>query len=336
MHSFYFAQTSSFHIPQSHWFFLIIGVVGILIFDLVTHVYKPHEPTVKESSLWLIFYVILASLFGVYSAYFYSGDFAVEYFAVFLTEYALSVDNIFIFIVIMASFRLQRKYQQKALLYGIVIALVLRLVFILLGATILEKFSFMFFIFAAYLIYTAISELREGIAQPDEGDPENYEPNLVIRLASKFLPVTQGFVGDKIIVRRAKKTYVTPFFLCILSIGTADLMFALDSIPASFGLSKHAFIIFSANAFALMGLRQMFFLVDALLSRLAFLHYGLAVILGFIGVKLCLEACHGMGWLVNVPMMSPMMSIVVVLSVLVVTVVSSLVYAGRKNEDQES
>lgn len=324
------AQSMQVHMHE--W--LVLGglVVALIGMDLFLHLRKPHEPTIKECTRWLVFYVGLAVVFGVYTWFRHSSKFAFEYFAAYFTEYSLSIDNIFIFIIIIGSFRVPRKYQQKVLLWGIVIALVLRLVFILLGATLLKSFSWLFFIFAAFLLWTAWNQLREGVEDrkdPDHDDDE-YKPNAVVRGARRIFLVTDGFVGDKMMVRRDHKTFVTPFFLCIISIGSADLMFALDSIPASFGLTSQPFIIFAANAFALMGLRQLFFLVEGLLERLVYLHYGLAAILAFIGFKLLVEACHGQGWLEFMPDIHPLVSLAAILVILVFTVVTSL---GKTKRD---
>ena len=323
------AQSMQVHMHE--W--LVLGglVVALIGMDLFLHLRKPHEPTIKECTRWLVFYVGLAVVFGVYTWFRHSSKFAFEYFAAYFTEYSLSIDNIFIFIIIIGSFRVPRKYQQKVLLWGIVIALVLRLVFILLGATLLKSFSWLFFIFAAFLLWTAWNQLREGVEDrkdPDHDDDE-YKPNAVVRGARRIFLVTDGFVGDKMMVRRDHKTFVTPFFLCIISIGSADLMFALDSIPASFGLTSQPFIIFAANAFALMGLRQLFFLVEGLLERLVYLHYGLAAILAFIGFKLLVEACHGQGWLEFMPDIHPLVSLAAILVIIVFTVVTSLVKTKR-------
>ncbi len=324
------AQSMQVHVHE--W--LVLGglVVALIGMDLLLHLRKPHEPKIKECTRWLIFYVSLAFIFGVYTWFRHSSKFAIEFFSTYFTEYSLSIDNIFIFIIIIGSFRVPRKHQQKVLLWGIVIALVLRLVFILLGATLLENFSWLFFFFAAFLLWTAWNQLREGVE--DRNDPEHndddYEPNAMVKGARKIFKVTDGFVGDKMMVRRNHVTFVTPFFLCIISIGSADLMFALDSIPASFGLTSQPFIIFAANAFALMGLRQLFFLVEGLLERLIYLHYGLAAILAFIGFKLFVEASHGMGWLTFLPEIHPLVSLGVILVILVLTVVTSL---GKTNRD---
>ncbi len=323
------ADAAGMVVHPVEWLLLAVLVIGLITMDLVGHVRKPHEPTLGEATRWLLFYIALAVAFGVYMIFRHSPEFSVEFFSTYFTEYSLSIDNIFIFIIIMASFRVPRAHQQKVLLYGIIIALVLRLIFILLGAALLERFSWLFFLFAAFLLYTAYAQVKEGVSGGDEGDPEEYEPNGIVRFAQRVFRVTDGFVGDKLVVRRAHKTYITPFLLCILSIGSADLMFALDSIPASFGLTKQPLIIFAANAFALMGLRQLFFLVDGLLERLIYLHYGLAAILGFIGVKLLVEACHGQGWLEGIPAIAPLASLGVIVVCVLITVVASLIVSRR-------
>jgi tellurite resistance protein TerC len=327
------ADAPDMQVHTLEWLALGVLVVALITTDLMGHVRKPHEPTMKEATKWLLFYVGLAVLFGVYMIFRHSSEFAIEFFATYFTEYSLSIDNIFIFIIIIGSFRVPRPYQQKVLLYGIVIALVLRLIFILLGAALLERFSWLFFLFAAFLLWTAYSQVKEGVSGDDKGDPENYEPNAVTKFAQKIFRVTDGFVGDRLMVRRAHKTWVTPFFLCIIAIGSADLMFALDSIPASFGLTSQPFIIFAANAFALMGLRQLFFLVDGLLDRLIYLHYGLAAILGFIGLKLLVEAFHGVGLLHQIPAIPPLVSLGVIVVIILITVVTSLTADKRAGKD---
>ncbi len=317
------------------WEWSVFGalVVGLIGMDLMIHLRRPHESTKRACTRWLVFYVSLAALFGLYTTVRHSPHFAYEYFSAYFTEYSLSIDNIFIFIIIIASFRVPRKHQQKVLLWGIVIALALRLIFILLGAALLESFSGLFFLFAAFLLWTAWSQARQGLQDPAEHqEDEEYKPNGFVRAAERIFRVTDGFVGDRMVVRRNRRTYVTPFFLCIVSIGSADLMFALDSIPASFGLTGQPFIIFAANAFALMGLRQLFFLVGGLLQRLVYLHYGLAAILGFIGVKLLVEACHGQGWLRSVPEIEPLTSLGVIVVVLTVTVAASLAASRRRDK----
>lgn len=322
--------TPDMQVHLLEWLILGLIVLGLIIFDLVGHVRKAHEPTMKEATGWLVFYVALAIVFGIYVLFKHSSEFAIEYFSIYFTEYSLSVDNIFIFIIVLASFRVPRKYQQKALLYGIVIALIMRLVFIILGAALLARFAWIFFFFALFLLYTAYAQVKEGLEDDEgKGDPDEYEPNAITRWTARVFKVTQGFVGDKLIVRRSSGWAVTPLLLCIVSIGSVDLMFALDSIPASFGLTHQPFIIFAANAFALMGLRQMFFLVDGLLERLVYLNFGLAAILGFIGLKLLLEAFHSVGMLEFIPIPPALISLGIVVTILAVTVVTSLLKTRR-------
>lgn len=309
---------------------MILIILGLIVVDLVGHVRKAHEPTMREATVWLVFYVVLALVFGIYLFVQHSADLSLEYFSVYFTEYSLSVDNIFIFIIVLASFRVPRQYQQKALLYGVVIALVMRFGFIILGAALLARFAWVFFFFAVFLLYTAYAQLKEGI-RGKKGDSEDYEPNAITRWTSRVFKVTQGFVGDKIIVRSSSGVAITPLFLCIVSIGSVDLMFALDSIPASFGLTHQPFIIFVANAFALLGLRQMFFLVEGLLERLVYLNFGLAAILGFIGLKLLLEAFHSVNMLEFILMPPAPLSLGVVVVILVGTVAASLIKTRHEN-----
>lgn len=328
------SSPADMQVHSLEWLILAFIVLGLIIFDLVGHVRKAHEPTMGEAIRWLIFYVGLAVVFGIYLIFRHSPEFSIEYFSVYFTEYSLSVDNIFIFIIILASFRVPRKYQQKALLYGIVIALVMRLVFIILGAALLARFAWIFFFFALFLLYTAFAQVKEGLEDDEgKGDPDEYEPNAITRWVSRVFRVTQGFVGDKLIVRRSAGWALTPLLLCIVSIGSVDLMFALDSIPASFGLTRQPFIIFAANAFALMGLRQMFFLVDNLLERLVYLNFGLAAILGFIGLKLLLEAFHSVDMLHSIPVPPALISLGIVVTILAVTVIASLLKTRRDTRD---
>lgn len=316
----------------SVWSWLILGAIVLVLitFDIVGHVRTPHAPTMKEAAWWSVGYIGLAILFGVLTWWEFGSVYAGEYFAGYLTEKALSVDNLFVFVLIMQSFRVPREYQQKALLSGIIIALVLRLVFILVGAAIIERFSAIFYLFGAWLIWTAIMQARQGVE--GESDDGEYRENRFTIFVRKVFPVTDGFVGQRFLARQHGKTYLTPLLLCVLALGTADLMFAFDSIPAIFGLTQEPYIVFAANAMALLGLRQLYFLIDGLLSRLVYLHYGLAIILGFIGVKLILHAMHennlpflngGEGF--HVPDIGIGMSLSVIGGVIVLTVVASLI-----------
>jgi tellurite resistance protein TerC len=310
------------------WFEIatFVGLTVLLIADLAIVARRPHEPSVKEASLWVGFYVTLALIFGLLLLAFTNGTFATQFYAGWLTEYSLSVDNLFVFVIIMARFRVPRHLQQEALMVGIIIALVLRGLFILAGAAVIERFVWVFYIFGAFLVYTAINLVRH------RGEDEDYEENAFIRRMRKVLPMTQDFQGAKIRVTEGGKKLWTPMVIVFLALGTTDLLFALDSIPAIFGLTREPFIVFTANVFALMGLRQLYFLLGGLLKRLVYLSMGLAVILAFIGVKLVLEAVHEnqypfMGHrepLESVPAIPTWLSLTVILGVLVVATVASL------------
>ncbi|WP_371744638.1 TerC family protein [Georgenia sp. TF02-10] len=272
------------------WAVLIAIILVMITVDIVGHVRTPHAPSLKEAAWWSVAYVAMAIIFGFIIWAVYGGRYGGEYFAGYVTEKSLSIDNLFVFVIIIAAFRIPRKYQQEVLLAGIVIALVLRAVFIAVGVQVIEAWSGVFYLFGAFLIWTAISQARQGVEDPDE--KEEYHENGFVRLVRRFLPVTEGFVGGKLLHRHHGKTFITPMLLAVLAIGSADVLFAVDSIPAIFGLTHEPYLVFAANAFSLLGLRQLYFLIDGLLDRLVYLHYGLAAILGFIGVKLVIHALH--------------------------------------------
>jgi tellurite resistance protein TerC len=322
------------------WFTIatFVGLTALLLGDLAIVARRPHEPSVKEATLWVSFYVTLALLFGLVILAVSGGQSATEFYAGWLTEYSLSVDNLFVFVIIMARFQVPRKLQQEALMVGIIIALVLRGIFILLGAAVIERFTWVFYIFGAFLVYTAINLVRHR----DEED--EYEENAFIRRMRKVLPITQDYHGSKIRIVENGKKFWTPMIVVFLALGTTDLLFALDSIPAIFGLTKEPFIVFTANVFALMGLRQLYFLLGGLLKRLVYLSLGLAVILAFIGVKLIMEALHTnelpfinggehIEWVPEIPIW---LSLTVILGVLVVATVASLVKTRGQLMDDES
>ncbi|WFN91142.1 TerC/Alx family metal homeostasis membrane protein [Arcanobacterium wilhelmae] len=322
------------HVDMWEWIVLGAVVIALILFDLLGHVRKAHEPTVGEAARWTALYVSLAVVFGVMTIVRHGGQFGAEFFAGYLTEYSLSLDNIFVFIIIIAAFRVPRLYQQKVLMYGIVIALVLRFVFILLGAAIIERFVWAFFFFGAWMLWTAFNQIKDGIEEGRERlagelEEEEFTPPLMSRMMSKWFNVTEGFVGAKLVTRRHGKTWITPLLLCIVSIGTIDLLFALDSIPAIYGLTAEPFIVFAANAFALLGLRQLFFLVDGLLERLIYLHYGLAVILGYIGYKLIVHAAHGYEMASFLPEPGIIFSVAFIIVTILVTVIASIIGARR-------
>lgn len=268
------------------WFLTIGIAVAVLIFDVVMIARNPHRPSTKELVTALAFYVGAAVLFGVWVWVSHGSQLAGEFYAGWLTEYSLSVDNLFIFLLIMAKFAVPEKFQQTALMWGIIIAIVLRGIFIWLGATAIDNFSWVFYIFGAFLIYTAIKLATEG-----ESDDEEYEENAFMRWVEKTLPSTKEWSG-KLFSKENAKRVVTPLFIVVIALGTTDLLFALDSIPAIYGLTKEPYLVLTANLFALMGLRQLYFLLGGLLQKLVYLSLGLSVLLAFIGVKLILHALH--------------------------------------------
>ena len=311
-------------VPAYVWTVTIVGIVGLLAFDFFFHVRKAHTPSLKESATWSAIYVGIALVFGLGVLVFGGPTMGTEYFAGYVTEKALSVDNLFVFLIIMASFKVPRADQQKVLLFGIVFSLIARTAFIFLGAALITSFAWVFYIFGLILLVTAGNLLK-----PDSHDDDS--DGLVVRLAKKFLPASQHYDGDKLFTVDDGKRVLTPMLLVMVAIGGTDILFALDSIPAIFGLTQNVFIVFTATAFSLMGLRQLFFLIDGLLDRLIFLSYGLAVILGFIGVKLILHALHentlpfiNDGEHVNVVEVSTGLSLSVILGVLLVTILASI------------
>ena len=320
------------------WGILALVAIGLVALDFLGHARRPHPPTAAEAARWTLFYVGLAAIFGVGIWLTNGWLYAQEFYAGWAMEWSLSVDNLFVFILILKAFRVPRENQQKALLFGIVIALLLRLVFILLGAALVARFSWVFFIFGVWLLWTAFSQVKETAT--GGGEDEEYEENAFIRVVRRVLPITDGFIGDRMLYRHGGRTYLTPLFVVVLALGSADLMFAFDSIPAIFGITSQAFLVFACNVFALMGLRQLFFLVDALLGKLVYLGYGLGVILSFIGIKLILEALHanklpfinggrGAEW---APEISVSVSLGVIVVTLVITVIASLVRSAMDEE----
>ena len=320
------------------WGILALVAIGLVALDFLGHARRPHPPTAAEAARWTLFYVGLAAIFGVGIWLTNGWLYAQEFYAGWAMEWSLSVDNLFVFILILKAFRVPRENQQKALLFGIVIALLLRLVFILLGAALVSRFSWVFFIFGVWLLWTAFSQIKETAT--GGGDDEEYEENAFIRVVRRVLPITDGFIGDRMLYRHGGRTYLTPLFVVVLALGSADLMFAFDSIPAIFGITSQAFLVFACNVFALMGLRQLFFLVDALIGKLVYLGYGLGVILSFIGIKLILEALHanklpfinggrGVEW---APEISVSVSLGVIVVTLMITVIASLVRSAMDEE----
>ncbi|KMO79795.1 tellurium resistance protein TerC [Mycolicibacterium chubuense] len=330
------------NVSALEWGITLSATIAILLFDVIVIGRRPHEPSRRETGTALTIYVGLAIAFGVWTWFFHGSQFGVEFFAGWLTEYSLSVDNLFIFLIIMASFKVPRVYQQQALLVGIILALIFRGIFIALGAVAIEQFSWVFYLFGAFLVYTALKLVRDT-------DHDDDAENGVVRFAQKHLKFTDTWDGLKLWVKdhsaNGAGRLMTPMFLVIVALGTTDLLFALDSIPAIYGLTREPYLVFAANVFALMGLRQLYFLLGDLLKRLVYLSQGLAFILGFIGVKLLLHALHenelpfiNGGEPVPVPEIPTLASLGVIVVTLLITTAASLyktrVHDVRKAEDE--
>ena len=320
------------NVSTLEWSITVGVTIAIILFDVFVVARKPHEPSMKECATYLAIYVGLAVAFGIWTFSYHGSQYGVEFFAGWLTEYSLSIDNLFIFIIIMASFKVPRKYQQEALLVGIIIALVFRGIFIAVGAVAINNFSWIFYLFGAFLIYTAINLIRDT-DHDDDGE------NAVVRFARRRFNLTEQWDGLKLVVKENGRRALTPMALVIIALGTTDLLFALDSIPAIYGLTKEPYLVFTANVFALMGLRQLYFLLGDLLKRLVFLSQGLAVLLAFIGVKLLLHALHenelpfiNGGEHVKVPEIPTLASLGAIVVILGTTTVVSLWYSRRPPE----
>ena len=331
------AVTPRLDLHPSIWFVTIGIAVAVLAFDVYWIARNPHRPSTKEVALALSVYVGAAILFGIWLWSYAGAQLAGEYFAGWLTEYSLSVDNLFIFLLIMAKFAVPERLQQFALMVGIVIAIILRGLFIWLGATAINSFSWVFYIFGAFLIWTAWKLIGEG-----ESDDDEYEENAFMRAMEKRFPATKEYQETKLFVHDAGKRLATPLFFVIVALGTTDLLFALDSIPAIYGLTKEPYIVLVANLFALMGLRQLYFLLGGLLKKLVYLSYGLAVLLAFIGVELLLHALHenelpfiNGGEPVNVPEIPIAVSLGAIVVILGVTTIAS-VWKSRRDAAQAS
>jgi tellurite resistance protein TerC len=314
------------NVPVWVWAVTVVAILAMLAVDYIGHVRTPHAPSLREATRWSIVYVAIAVVFGLVVWAVWGGQYGGEYFAGYITEKSLSVDNLFVFVLIMTSFRVPREYQQKVLLIGITIALLMRTVFIVVGATMIANFSWVFYIFGAFLVWTAIAQARHS------GGDDEFKENAVLRVTRRVLPTTDSYVGDKMIAKIDGKRLVTPMLIVMVAIGSADLLFAVDSIPAIFGLTQETYLVFTANAFSLLGLRQLYFLIDGLLDRLVYLNYGLAAILGMIGVKLLIHALHtnelpfinGGEHVEAIPEISTPVSLGFILVVLTVTTVASL------------
>ncbi|GAA5112516.1 TerC family protein [Alloalcanivorax gelatiniphagus] len=325
------------------WVWIATGVVTVAIFtfDLLVVGRRPHEPSMKECATYLSIYVGLAIVFGIGVWLTWDAQHGLEFFSGWLVEYSLSIDNLFIFIIIMAKFAVPKELQQYALMIGIVMALVMRAIFIAVGAAAIENFSWVFYLFGLFLVYTAVKLAKEG----GEDEDDEFEENKLVAFIERRFPATSEWHGKKLFVSGdGAKRMITPMFIVIITLGTTDLLFALDSIPAIFGITKEPYLVLTANIFALMGLRQLYFLIGGLLQRLIYLSYGLAFLLAFIGVKLFFHALHenelpfinggehlDYAWL-EIPIW---LSLVVIIATLAVTAALSLFVSGRMSPQEQ-
>ena len=316
------------NVPAWLWVVTVNGLSAVIFLDFYLISRTPRDPSMRECSAWIGVYVSLAVLFGLGVLVFEGPRYGGEFFAGWITEYSLSVDNLFVFVIIMSAFAVPREYRQKVLSIGIVIALVMRGVFILIGYEAITRFDWLFYVFGAFLVYTA----WKLMAHKDEEEDE-FTENAMLRFVKKIVPATDKYEGARMTTKVAGRRMVTPMLIVMVAIGTTDLLFALDSIPAIFGLTKEPYLVFTANAFALMGLRQLFFLIGGLLDKLVYLSIGLSVVLGFIGLKLISEALHhdGVAWAPEVPIL---VSLGIIVGTLAVTTIASL-WKVRRDRDKE-
>ncbi|GAA4592822.1 tellurite resistance protein TerC [Actinoplanes octamycinicus] len=314
------------HVSGMVWLLTVLGIIGLLLFDFFFHVRRAHVPRLREAALWTSIYVSIAILFGAGVWVFGGATMGTEYFAGYVTEEALSVDNLFVFLLLLGSFKVPRADQQKVLLVGIAVSLVARTAFIFLGAALINSFAWIFYLFGAILLVTAGNLVR------GHGDDSDEAPdNIVIRVARRVLRTSDTYDGDKLVTYRDGKRVLTPMLLVMVAIGGTDILFALDSIPAIFGLTQNVYLVFTATAFSLLGLRQLYFLIDGLLDRLVYLSYGLAAVLALIGVKLVLHAMHqnnvpfiNDGEPIGVTEIPTLASLGIIVGVLLITVVASV------------
>jgi tellurite resistance protein TerC len=299
------------------WALVVGAILALIVVDLLTVSRKPHDVMFKEAAIWSIFYIGVAIAFGVWVWQTAGSQFGTEYFAAYLVEKSLSVDNLFVFIIILAQFAVPSIYHQRVLMFGVILALVLRAIFIAVGAAALAAFSFTFVIFGAILIWTGV-----GLFKHWDEDPSP-EDNKLVKAVRKRIAMTDEYDGSKIFTRINGKRIATPMFLVMIAIASTDLLFALDSIPATFGVTQEPFLVFAANAFALLGLRALYFLLKGLLDKLVYLSLGLSIILMFIGVKLIMTYVHEIWY--EVPKIPTLVSLAVIALILIVSTVASLI-----------
>ena len=321
------------HVEPWVWAVTLTLAVGFLIFDVFYIGRRPHEPSMGESARHLAFFIGAAAAFAIGVFVVSGSSYGAEFVGGWLTEYSLSVDNLFVFLIIMTKLRVPRELQQSALLVGIVLALILRGAFIAAGAAAINTFSWVFYLFGAFLVFTAV-RLARGEDMDSGGE---YDEGRAVRWIRRRVPSTDDYHGAHLVVRRDGRRLITPMMIVIVALGTTDLLFALDSIPAIYGITQEAYLVLTANIFALMGLRQLYFLIGGLLERLVYLSVGLSVLLGFIGVKLILHALHenelpfinGGEHVSGAPDVPIWLSLIVIVGILLITVVASLAKSRR-------
>ncbi|MFC3491711.1 TerC/Alx family metal homeostasis membrane protein [Glycomyces rhizosphaerae] len=309
------------------WAVTIGFIIALLAVDLILAALRPHHVGFKEATAWSVFYIAVAIGFGIWFGMAHGNAAGTEYFAGYIIEKSLSVDNLFVFVIIMTTFAVPDHHQHKVLTFGIVLALIMRAIFIALGAALINSFSFMFLLFGLLLVYTAVQLFRHRDEDPD------IESNVMVRGARRFLPITADYVDGKLVTKVDGKRLFTPLFIVLIAIGSVDLLFALDSIPAVFGVTQEAYVVFTANAFALLGLRALFFLVKGLLDRLVYLSTGLSLILLFIGVKLILHWAH-VDINPSIPEIPTPLSLGVVIGILIVVIIASLIKTRLSPEEK--
>ncbi|MGC5258550.1 TerC family protein [Gordonia sp. DT218] len=326
-------------ITTTVWIVTCVVIAALFVFDFFAHVRVPHAPSLKESGSWSVVYISIAVVFGLFVWWKWGSTYGGEYFAGYVTEKALSVDNLFVFVIILSKFAVPKEYQQKVLLLGIVMALIMRGLFIAVGAAAINTYSWIFYLFGAFLLYTAVKLVSDS---DDPVDHEEQRETRLERFVKRYLRTSDEYDGDKLFTKANGKRLATPMLMVLTVIGFTDVLFALDSIPAIYGLTQEPYLVFTANAFALMGLRQLYFLLGGLLDRLVYLSYGLSFILAFIGVKLVLHALHentlpfiNGGEHVSVPEVSTAVSLSVIILTLVITTVASLI-RSRNSESTPS
>lgn len=312
------------NVTTNIWLFAIGIILALLLFDLLASTRKAHDVSFKEAAFWSIFYIAVAVIFGGWIWNEFGNQFGKEYFAAYIVEKSLSVDNLFVFLIILSNFAVPSIYHQRVLMVGIVLALIMRAIFIALGAAALKAFAFTFVIFGAILLWTGIKLFQHWDEDPDPSE------NPIVRFAQRKIPFTEQYHGGKVFIKENGKRLATPLFIVMIAIGATDLLFALDSIPATFGVTQEPFLVFAANAFALLGLRALYFLIKNLVNKLIYLSMGLAFILIFIGIKLIMVWAHE-EW-ASVPKISTNFSLAVIGAILLISTLASLIKSKRDPE----